>query len=402
MKSELVAPAGDWTMLRAGVNAGADAVYFGLKELNMRMAANNFLISDLKKITSFCHKNNVKTHLALNSIIFNDDLKKLDRVLAAAKKSKIDMIICWDMAAVEKVIKMDMNVCLSTQASVSNSESAKFFKRIGVKRIVPARECSLEQIKQIKKTGIELEVFVHGAMCVSISGRCFLSHYLYGKSANRGECMQPCRYEYNVIDKEKNKELILGNNYVMSPKDLCTIMFIDQLIDNGIDAFKIEGRKRSPEYVRVVTECYKQAIELHKNDILTDDAKLKLLEKLKSVFNREFSTGFYLKPPNEDDFTNTGGSSATTRKVYIGKVVNVKKKTVLIKIESECLKKGDTISIQGPDTGVMIQKIDEIHVNNKLVKIASKSEIAYIYLDSIVNKNDKVYLIRSVDAPSGN
>ncbi|MFH0837497.1 MAG: U32 family peptidase [Candidatus Aenigmatarchaeota archaeon] len=413
---EIVAPAGDWTMLRAAVAAGADVVYFGLNELNMRAAARNFSLSELEKVVKYCHNVNssqasynknsknpdgfshdIKTHLTLNSIVFGNELKKVDAILRAAKKAKVDMIICWDMAVLRKALDAGLDVCLSTQASVSNPASAKYYKDIGVRRIVPARECSLEQIKEIKKTGIEVETFVHGAMCVSVSGRCFLSHHLYGKSANRGECLQPCRYEYDISNKERGTELVLGTNYVMSPKDLCSMPFIDKLIKVGIDAFKIEGRKRSAEYVAVTTECYKKAVMLYEQGKLTTGAKKELTDKLASVFNRGFSNGFYFTEPGKGDYAGIGGSAAIMRKEYLGTVVGFGSDNTIIKIESGIVKKGEQLIIEGPDTGVVMHKTTRMVVDNKPVEKAGKQDMIYIKLNKSVKRGDKVYLFKKID-----
>lgn len=265
---ELLAPAGNWISLRAAIEAGADSIYFGLKELNMRAKANNFKLNEINKVTQECRKHKVKAYLTLNTIIYENELNKIKSILKKAKQAKIDAIICWDHAVIKEASKLKLPIHLSTQASVSNSEAAKFYKKLGVKRIILARELNLNQIKQIKKESkIEVEVFIHGAMCVSISGRCFLSHYLFNKSANRGECLQPCRRKFILKDIEENHELELGQDYIISPKDLCTIDIIDKLIKAKIGCFKIEGRMRSPEYVKTVTEVYREAIDAVLKDI---------------------------------------------------------------------------------------------------------------------------------------
>ncbi len=394
-KPELMAPAGDWTMLKAAIDAGADAVYFGVKQFNMRMKAQNFSLDELSEIVDLCHKNHVKAYLTLNTIIFDDEMEDLEETIKAAKMACIDMIICWDMAVMEMAKKYKVPICLSTQASVSNSKSAKFYKSLGVKRIVLARECSLDQIKIIKEAGIEIEVFIHGAMCISISGRCFLSHESFGKSANRGECQQPCRAEYLIKDPDMGGEYILGKDYVMSPKDLCTIEFIDRLIEAGISSFKIEGRKRSPEYVSTVVSVYREAIDLYFKSKLTEEKKIELLEKLKTVYNRGLSSGFYLGAPSAQDFATSAGSVATTNKVYIGKVINYYNKTgvVLFKLESGKLKVNDKIMIQGPTTGVIEHKIISMKVNEKVSNTAEKGDFLCIKLDKSVRKTDKVFLI---------
>ena len=394
---EIVAPAGDWTMLRAAVKAGANAVYFGLDSLNMRMNARNFSLKEIPKLISFCHENDVDTHLTLNSIMFDNEMNKIEKILSVAGKSGIDMIICWDMAVIRKALVHDIPICLSTQASVSNPESAKFFKELGVKRIVPARECSLKDIRKIKKTGIEVEIFVHGAMCVSISGRCFMSHHLYGKSANRGECMQPCRYEYKIVDKEAGKELVVENNRIMSPKDLCTIEFFDKIIETGADAFKIEGRKRSPEYVYTATSCYRKALDFYKKKQLTSTKKKELLKELNTVFNRGFSNGFYLGKPSNLDIANTGKSNASMKKSLVGRVINSNNRETLIKMDSQEIIKGELISIQGPETGVVMHVIDNMKICNRESDIAKKADIVHIELKEDVNKDDNVFVIRRVE-----
>jgi putative protease len=274
MKPELLAPAGNWQMLTAAVNSGADAVYFGVNKLNMRAKANNFKLDELKDVTDYCHSKNVDAHLTLNTIVYENELDEVDQVVKAAKDANIDLIICWDMAVIQKCMDHEVPFCISTQASISNTASAKMYKRLGAKRIVLARECTLEKIKEIKTDSkIDIETFIHGAMCVAVSGRCFMSHSVFGKSANRGECIQPCRRDYTVYDSDGDKEFILGEDYVMSPKDLCSIQFIDQLIEAGIDSFKIEGRKRSPEYITKVVSTYRKAIDLYFEGKLSSEIK---------------------------------------------------------------------------------------------------------------------------------
>lgn len=382
-------------MLRAAVKSGADAVYFGTDSLNMRMNAKNFSMKDIPRVVKFCHDNNVKTHLTLNSIMFSNEMKKIDSILDTAYKSGVDMVICWDMAVLRKALQTNIPICLSTQASVSNPESAKFFKDLGVQRIVPARECTLKQVKEIKKTGVEVEIFVHGAMCVSISGRCFMSHHLYGKSANRGECMQPCRYEYNITDIQQGKQFVIENNRIMSPKDLCTIEFFDKIIETGADAFKIEGRKRSPEYVLTATACYRKALDLYNKKQLTSAKKKNLLKEINTVFNRGFSSGFYLGNPSDKDFAKTGISNATTRKILVGRVEK-SGISVVVKMDSQEINKGELLSIQGPETGVVMHTISNMEINGEVSDTAKKSDFVHIELKENVNKGDSVFVIRKI------
>jgi len=270
---KLLSPAGDWISLRAAVKAGCDAVYFGIKEFNMRANAKNFSLVELGKVVEFCHLNKIKAFLTLNSIVYDEEIKKLEKIVSKAKQSKVDAIICWDYAVLNECVKVSMPIHLSTQASVSNYNALKSYKEKFplIKSVNLARELSLEQIKRIikdvkkDKLSVEIETFIHGAMCVSVSGRCFLSQEVFGRSANRGDCIQPCRRKYDVKDIEEKHSFSLGEDYVMSPKDLCTIEIIDKLIKAGINVGKIEGRNRSPEYVKVVTESYREAIDAIKN-----------------------------------------------------------------------------------------------------------------------------------------
>jgi putative protease len=333
-KPELLAPVQDYMSLRTAIDNGADAIFFGIKGFNMRARAKNFTVADLPKITKIAHDSNVKIYLAINTIIYEDEIKEIEKILRKVKEAKVDAIICWDFAIIQIAKRLEIEVHISTQASIANSETAEFYRKLGAERVVLARECSLEQIKEIKKhTKVEIEVFIHGAMCVSISGRCFMSQFLYGKSANRGACMQPCRKKYLIKQIDGDKELELGEDYVMSPKDLCTIDFIEKIIDSGVDCLKIEGRNRSPEYVAVVTKSYRTIIDFICSNQKRDKkfkeqlAKLKddLSLKLETVYHRGSSTGFFLgKPINE--WTKTPGSQATQKKVYIGKVLNYFKK----------------------------------------------------------------------------
>ena len=395
MKPELMAPASDRISLRAAIDAGADAVYLGVKELNMRITSKNFSSDELEEVVGLCHEKGVKTYLTLNTIIYEEELESMRRIVKKARDAKVDAVICWDMSVVSEAKKEGLPVFLSTQASVSNSRSAEFYKELGVSRIVLARECKLEDIRMIKdKTGIEIEIFIHGAMCVSVSGRCFISQYLFNKSANRGDCLQPCRRSYIIKDPEEGHELELGKDYVLSPKDLCTMMFIDKLMDAGADSLKIEGRARSPEYVKTVTSAYREAIDLHSEGKLTREKKEKLLQELKTVFNRGFSEGFYMQRPISD-WTDAYGSKATTRKEYAGIVANFYKDISVaeIKLQSSGLKKGDQIMIQGETTGIVEQEAGSMQKDHKEIDSADKGESIGLKMDKLVRINDKVYKI---------
>ncbi len=399
-KPELLAPAGDWSMLTAAINSGADAVYFGIETLNMRAMAGNFKTSDLPEIVALCKKNNVDTHLTLNTIVFEQELGGLDNIILNAKNAGVDMIICWDPSVIMKCKEFGVPFCISTQASISNSGSANFYKELGAKRIVLARECTLDKITEIKKNvDIEIETFVHGAMCVAVSGRCFMSHEVFGKSANRGECIQPCRREYEIIDKDEGFSLILGEDYVMSPKDLCTINILDKLIEAGIDSFKIEGRKRSPEYIAKVVSTYRKAIDLYFEGKLSEEVKKDFVDELGKVYNRGFSTGFYIGEPGSESFAAIYGSNATTRKVYVGRVLNYykKKKIVNVRIETGTIKIGDSLYIIGNTTGVVEMTLEKMMSDDKEISIASKGNDITFICEELVREGDKVYKIFNVE-----
>jgi len=407
MKSELLSPIQDLVSLKAAIDAGADAIYFGIKELNMRQKARNFELKNTKKVIDICHKNKVKAYFTLNTIIYDKEIKKAKTILKKLKKEKIDAIIAWDFSILDECEKLNLNIHLSTQANVSNFETIKFLKSKvkNLKRVNLARELSLEQIKEIIKqiknskdkelNKVEIETFIHGALCISISGRCFLSQEVFNKSANRGECLQPCRRKYIIKDVEENHEFELKQDYIISPKDLCTINILDQLIKAGINTFKIEGRNRSPEYVKITTGCYREAIDtITKNNQLEKNQKDRLTKKLKSVYNRGFSTGFYLGKPL-DGWTKAYGSKATKKKNYIGKVKNFYKKINVaeLKIESDQLKLKDNIMFQGPTTGVLEQKIISMQKNKKPIKKAKKGELIAIQTKKQVRENDKLFLL---------
>ena len=389
MKPELMTGVGDFVTLRAAIDNGTDAVYLGLKEFTMRANAKNFSLNEIKKVIELCHKKKVKVYVTLNSIIYDKELKKIEGIIKRLKEFKTDGVIFWDLSVLELLKKYKIKPILSTQASVSNFESARFYYELGVRRIVLARELSLEQIREIikrikkEKIDLEIECFIHGAMCVSVSGRCFTSQFLFNKSANRGDCLQPCRREYIIKDKDEGYELELDNNFVMSAKDLCCLPFLDKLIKIGISAFKIEGRNRDARYVAVVTSAYRKAIDGKKTD----------LKELEKVYNRGFSSGFYFSIPGKDEFVNLYGSLAKERKVYVGKVINYFSKVGVaeIKTESSGFKVGDTLIIEGNKTGCVEFIARSLHKGNK----AKKGELVGVKAP-LVRKRDKVYVIKEV------
>ena len=409
-KHEILSPIQDFTSLSAAIEAGADAIYFGVHGYNMRVTAKNFTKDDIVKITTITHDAGVKAYMALNTIIYEEELDKMYTILQSAYNANVDAVICWDPAVIQAARKIGLEVHLSTQASVANSQAALFFKNLGVARIVLARECSLEQIKKIKKeTNIEIETFIHGAMCVSISGRCFLSQFTTGQSANRGACRQPCRRNYIIKDTEGEFEYEVGPNYVLSPKDLCTLPFFEKLVFSGIDCFKIEGRNKSPEYVHDTTAVYRELLDLiwNNKDHPADkdfkkelaELKKKLLPKLKRVFNREFSSGFYLGKPM-DEWTDASGNAGTEKKIYIGKVTKFYGKLSVAEIilhANETLAVGDEILIQGNATGSVRTKIESMEIDHKKIKQATQSDIVAIKVDTKVRTNDTVGRIDRVD-----
>jgi putative protease len=388
-RCELLAPAGNFASLIAAVSAGADAVYFGLKEFNMRANAKNFSIADLKKIKKISeNKNrNVKKYLTLNTIIYDEEVKKIDNILKKVKPY-IDAVICWDFSVIELCKKNKIPFHISTQASVANKKSALFYKKLGAERVVLARELSLKQIKEISKV-IDTEVFIHGAMCVSESGRCFTSQFLFNRSANRGDCLQPCRRSYTINDEEGN-ELVLENNTVMSAKDLCTLPFINKIKAAGVKAFKIEGRNREPEYVDTVVRVYRKAIDKKLNEKQIKEE----LKELNKVYNRGFSSGFYLGTPTNDDFARVEHSSSSQRKEFIGEVVHYfpKVSVAAIKINAGEIKIGDELLIMSEKTGLVRHKIDRIEINRNSVSTAVKGNEVGIKIFG-VRKKDLVYKI---------
>ena len=387
-KLELLAPVGDFTNLQVAIDAGADAIYFGLREFSLRANARNFEIKDLDKINELCRPKKIKKYITLNSIIYDNELKNIEEIFKKIK-GKVDAVICWDLSVIELCRKYKIPFHISTQASVSNSLSAKFYKKLGAERIVLARELNLKQIKEISKI-IPVEVFVHGAMCVAISGRCFTSQFLFGKSANRGECIHPCRRSYIIKDKQEGYELEVDNDKVLSAKDLCTLPFIEKLKQAGVKAFKIEGRNRDPRYVDVVTRTYRKALDKK----LSDKEIKNLLEELNKVYNKGFSSGFYLGLPTSDDFSKIEHSQASEIKHFTGQVVHYYPKigVATIKLVSE-LKKGDEIAVIGENTGIIHSKIERIEIKKKSVNSGKKGEEVGIKLP-LVRIKDEVYVIK--------
>jgi U32 family peptidase len=403
---ELIAPAGDMTALLTALKAGADAVYLGAEGYNMRAGSGNFTATVFPAVRSLCDRYQAKAYLALNTIIYDREIKRMSETVSAAKAAGIDAVICSDMAVIDACRRTDMPFHLSTQASVSNFTAAKYYAGIGAKMIVLARELSIDQVRHIiekireQKLDLRIECFVHGAMCVAVSGRCFMSQELFGESANRGKCVQPCRRLYLVTDPEENEELEIGSDYVMSPKDLCAIEFLDVLIDAGISAFKIEGRSRSPEYVHTTTSAYRRALDyctLHRSDpeFRNEFGRLtgELKKELALVYNRGFSRGFYFGRPL-DAWVRQYGSLALERRTYIGKVKKYfpKAEVAEISILSRGLKQGDKLSIVGSGTGTVTCSAVTFFTNDIAGSDAAKGDSVTIKCPK-VRKNDNVYVL---------
>ena len=393
---ELLAPVRDKTSLTIAIDAGANSVYFGLGELNMRASSEGIKTSELSDVVNLAHKKNVKVYITLNVIIYENELKRVDSLLKICKDANVDAIICWDFAVIEKCKKHNIPFHISTQASISNSQSARFYEKLGASCIILARECTLEQIAKIKrKVNIKIETFAHGAMCVSVSGRCFISQFLHCKSANRGECIQPCRREYLVKDKETGYELEIGNHFIMSPKDLCTLGILDKLIATGVDVLKIEGRSRSAEYVYSVVHSYRKAIDCINSGDYTKEKYGELIEEVSKVYNREFSEGFLFGMPSKDTWARVDGNISKEKKEYVGKVVNyyTKSQIVYTNVESNDIAIGDKIFIQGPTTGLVETVLNEIRINNLIVDNVKRGEATF-FSSKKVRQNDLVFRVR--------
>jgi len=401
---EVMAPAGSYESLMAAIQGGADSVYFGVEQLNMRAASsNNFTIEDLRKIASICKENRIKSYLTVNVVVYDHEIEQMHKIIDAAVESGITAIIASDLSVINYASLAGIEIHLSTQLNITNIEALKFYAR-WADVVVLARELNLDQVGYIFRsiseqniTGpkgdlIKIEMFVHGALCMAISGKCYLSLHENNKSANRGECYQTCRKSYLATNMETGYEIEIDNEYIMSPKDLCTIGFLDKLVNSGVRVLKIEGRARSAEYVREVSACYNEALMAIEygtfNKVKTDVWRA----RLSKVFNRGFWDGYYLGQTMGEWNTNYG-SSATKRKIYIGKITNyfTRLNVAEIKLENGDLDKGDTILITGPTTGVFEYQVDEIRVDLIVAEKALKGELCSIKTPEYLRRSDKVY-----------
>lgn len=404
---EIMSPVGSYESLMGAIQGGANSVYFGVGGLNMRSrSANNFTIEDLRNIVSIAKENNVKTYLTLNTIIYDEELEYMREVIDAAKESGISAIIAADMAVIAYAKSKGVEVHLSTQCNITNIEAVKFYSAFA-DVIVTARELSLDKVKSITQqiereniTGpsgrlLEIECFVHGALCMAVSGKCYISLDNANKSANRGACLQYCRRPYRVTDTDGGTELVVDNKYIMSPKDLKTLDFLDRVLDAGVRVLKIEGRGRSAEYVKTVTSVYKDAVRAYFEGEFNDENKQRWNEKLKSVYNRDFWDGYYLGQ-TVGEWTKRYGSQATKVKEFIGTVTNYFKNVGVaeIRLETGEISIGDDIVILGATTGVYEDKISEIRVELQKVEKAVKGDMFSIPTSQTIRRGDKLYKIK--------
>lgn len=399
-----MSPAGSFESLRAAIKAGCNSVYFGIEQLNMRARSSiNFTLEDLKEIAEIGKKNNVKTYLTLNTILYDHDIQLMKSIVDTAKESGVSAIIAADHAAMNYAKKIGMNIHISTQANVSNIDTVEFYSAYA-DVIVLARELSLKQVaeitREIKRRNIcgpsgkpiQIEIFAHGALCMAVSGKCYLSLHSHYASANRGACVQNCRRSYIVTDKEEGIEFEVDNEYIMSAKDLCTIDFIDKIMDAGVSVLKIEGRGRSVDYVYTVTKCYKEAIEAYDEGSFSKEKVNDWKTRLATVFNRGFWDGYYLGK-KMGEWCDENGSRSTRKKIYIAKGVKYFSQAGVgeFKCESHDLHEGDEIMITGPTTGIIQMKVKDLHVAGQSAKTAVKGDDFTLALEEKIRPSDKLY-----------
>lgn len=407
-----MAPVGSYEALAAAIQSGADAVYFGVGQLNMRSAsAANFTLDDLGRIVGIARRAGVKTYLTVNTIVYEEELAALGEVLDRARDEGVDAVIASDMAAILCARRRGLTVHISTQCNISNSEAVRFYAQ-WADTVVLARELSLEQVAGIRRRideedirgphgeRVRIEMFAHGALCMSISGKCYLSLYETGCSANRGACRQLCRRKYTVTDRETGAALDVDGRYVLSPKDLCTIDFLDRMVSAGVGVLKIEGRARGAEYVRRVVACYDEALRAIEAGRYTPESAAGLKERLRTVFNRGFWEGYYAGRPVVEH-SPAYGSSATRRKVYVGKAVNFYKKLSVaeVLVEAAPLAVGEEIFFMGPTTGVAEQPLEELHgPDGTPVPQVVQGQLCAIRTPGVIRRGDRLYKFVAVDA----
>jgi putative protease len=408
---ELLAPAGSFESLNAAINAGANAVYFGASHLNMRAKSiNSFSLEDLEEIASICKENHVKTYLALNTVMYDHDTNLIKTVLEQVKKHEIDAVIATDFAVIELCRQLQIPLHISTQANVSNVETVQFFAPYS-NVIVLARELTLTQTahitREIERRNIrgisgelmKIEIFVHGALCMAISGKCYLSLHEQNASANRGACTQNCRRPYKVTDLETGNELVVDNEYIMSPKDLCTINILDEIITAGVTVLKIEGRGKSADYVYTVTRCYREALTAIEEGTYTAEKIATWMQTLETVYNRGFWEGYYLGR-HLGEWTKDPGSAATEKKIYVAKGSNYFSKIGVAEFEMESgtLKVGDDLLVIGRDLGAEKINLNTLFVNGELANEAKRGDKVTFPFERKINKNDKLYKLVSANA----
>ena len=402
---EVMAPVGSWESLYAAIQGGADSVYFGVEQLNMRArSSSNFTVDDLPRIAAICSENNLKSYLTLNVIVYDNEIELMHKIIDTAVNSGISAIIATDQSAILYARMSGMEVHLSTQLNISNSSSLEFYSSWADVAVL-ARELNLEQVRKIYDSilaknikgpsgePLRLEMFVHGALCMAISGKCYLSLHENNASANRGNCFQTCRKGYTVTEKESGNQIDIENEYIMSPKDLCTIGFLDQIINAGARVLKIEGRARGPEYVKTVCACYREAADAVAEGTFSEEKVAEWTKRLSTVFNRGFWNGYYLGQ-RLGEWSTSYGSSATKRKIYLGKITNYFRKLGVaeIKLETRDLERGETILITGPTTGVIEMTISELRDENENpAEKVLKGTLCSIPSASLLRRSDKVF-----------
>jgi len=401
---EIMAPVGSYESLMAAIQGGAGSVYFGVEHLNMRSrSSHNFTIEDLKKITEIARSRGVKTYLTMNVETFDTDAEQMNTILDAAKEAGVSAVIAADISVIVYARSIGLEVHISTQVNITNIEAVKFYSQFA-EVVVLAREMNLERVREISRqideqqikapsgNPVQLEMFVHGALCMAVSGKCYLSLHEMNSSANRGACLQICRRAYIVTDKETGAELEIDNEFIMSPKDLNTIHFLNKILDSGVSVLKIEGRARSPEYVKTTVECYREAVDACFDDTFTEEKIQNWNERLATVFNRGFWDGYYLGQ-RLGEWSTSYGSQATKRKIYVGKCTNffTNIQVAEFKLETKNLKTGDEIIVTGPTTGVIQTTVEEIRVDLKPVDQALKGEVISVPFDVKLRRNDKLY-----------
>lgn len=407
---EIMAPVGSYESLVAAVQGGADAIYFGIEGLNMRAnSANNFTIDDLHKIAEYCHEHGLKSYLTVNTVIYDNDIDTMHKIIEAAKEAKISAIIASDIAAILYARSIGVEVHISTQVNISNIEAVRFYAQYA-DVVVLARELNLEQVYNIHQAIIKenirgphgelvrIEMFCHGALCMAVSGKCYMSLHEMNRSANRGACGQICRRSYTVTDRDTGEQLDIENKYIMSPKDLKTIHFMNKMIDAGVRVFKIEGRARGPEYVRTAVSCYNEAINSYIDGSFSEEKVSRWDERLKTIFNRGFWDGYYLGQ-RLGEWTSKYGSSATKIKVYCAKGIRYFSKIGVAEFQMEAgeLHVGDEVIITGPTTGAVPVTIEEIRVDLKPVEMTKKGQRFSIKIAEKIRPSDKMFLWKNVE-----